>query len=161
MAALVHQSHPPRHELDSKYLAGGAFDLDFICQYLVLVWAPTERSLAAVPESSRALIAALEQVGALSWAQSAALQAAGEFYQSLQLMLRLTVGGDQNPVVASLSLANLFVGLELVSLAEGEACETATVFARLGSQLTHHCRAVEQVWAEVFSPTEPVPAGAP
>ncbi|MCX8500768.1 MAG: bifunctional [glutamine synthetase] adenylyltransferase/[glutamine synthetase]-adenylyl-L-tyrosine phosphorylase, partial [Alphaproteobacteria bacterium] len=93
MAAMVHQSHPPRHELDCKYRVGGAFDLDFICQYLVLIWAPCHQGLAEVPESSLDLLDRLHRGGALTETQNHALKAACEFYQSLQLLLRLTVGG--------------------------------------------------------------------
>ncbi|MDI9408648.1 MAG: bifunctional [glutamine synthetase] adenylyltransferase/[glutamine synthetase]-adenylyl-L-tyrosine phosphorylase [Candidatus Pacebacteria bacterium] len=150
MAAMVHQSHPPRHDLDAKYLAGGAFDLDFICQYLVLMVAETHPGLARPAESSAELIASLVLVGCLSEAQGEILRQASEFYQSLQLLLRLTVGGDQSAVTPTLSLAKVFVDMGLVELQGGQACETAAVFAALNKTLTAHCLAVKQVWDQVF-----------
>src|SRR5262249_26258438 len=80
---------------DLKYAAGGMVDIDFIAQYLQLVYAAAKPEILDV--STLQVLDNAEQLGALPHAAAAILREAARLYHDLTQILRLCVIEKFNP----------------------------------------------------------------
>ncbi|MDF3073965.1 MAG: glutamine-synthetase adenylyltransferase, partial [Alphaproteobacteria bacterium] len=99
MRARIERHNHAKSAWDLKYLRGGLFDLDFMAQYLLLLHAPNHSSILA--RRAPQIFAQLAQAQLLPTATAQTLAAAFRLWQSLQSLLRLTMGGDEADIEES------------------------------------------------------------
>jgi glutamate-ammonia-ligase adenylyltransferase len=107
---------------DLKYAAGGIVDIDFIAQYLQLVYAAEKPDILNV--STLAVIDNAARLGALTQSDAEVLRAAGRLYHDLTQIIRLCVSGKFNPATAGEDLLR-------VMARAGDTPDFSTLQARL------------------------------
>ena len=91
MRDRIAREHPPLSPWDAKYQAGGLIDIEFVCQYLQLRYAPDGKDVLRT--NTRDALAALEAADCLPPTKAGILSTALALWQNVQAMLRLTVAG--------------------------------------------------------------------
>ncbi|UTW57326.1 bifunctional [glutamine synthetase] adenylyltransferase/[glutamine synthetase]-adenylyl-L-tyrosine phosphorylase [Kordiimonas sp. SCSIO 12603] len=109
-----------------KHCQGGLVDMEFICQYLMLLHGNRHPNIFT-PTLSKA-INKLNGIGALSDAEQTGMHAAHEYMQQIQSLLRLSVGS------APASGEDIPEGLKLIMLQTTQKKN----FAELENQLAKH-----------------------
>jgi len=93
MRTRIARHNRAKSEWDLKYIRGGLFDLDFLAQFLLLRHAPEHKQVLA--RRAPQIFRQLAQVGLLDPAIAEELCDAFRLWQTLQALLRLTMGGDE------------------------------------------------------------------
>ncbi len=93
MRVRIERHNRAKSDWDLKFLRGGLFDLDFLAQYLLLLHAPKQPSVLA--RRAPQIFRQLSEAGLLDAEIAAELAEAFRLWQSLQALLRLTMGGDE------------------------------------------------------------------
>lgn len=132
MRARLAAEFPPRGRWDVKYRRGGAMDLAFTVQVLLLLAAPDHPEVLA-PETRRAL-AGLARLGLLGPAEAGRLRRAERFFRLAEEVRRLTGERDatkSSDVLARVVLAGRAGGSPAAeALLERHAAAVAASFAR-------------------------------
>jgi glutamate-ammonia-ligase adenylyltransferase len=93
MRVRIERHNRAKNTWDLKYLRGGLFDIDFLAQYLLLLHAPKNQAILA--RRAPQIFAQLAQAQLLPVDAAETLANAFRLWQSLQGLLRLTMGGDE------------------------------------------------------------------
>jgi [glutamine synthetase] adenylyltransferase / [glutamine synthetase]-adenylyl-L-tyrosine phosphorylase len=107
---------------DLKYAAGGTVDIDFIAQYLQLVYAADKPDILNV--STLAVLDNAARLGVLAQSDAEVLRGAGRLYHDLTQILRLCVTGKFNPATSGEDLLR-------VMARAGDTPDFSTLEARL------------------------------
>jgi glutamate-ammonia-ligase adenylyltransferase len=169
MRARLAAEHPPRGPWDVKYRAGGAMDLVFTVQVLLLLAAPHHPEVL-VPETHRA-IPRLARAGYLTAAEARRLAAAERFFRLAEEVRRLT--GERDATISSEVLARVLCADRVVEYraVEYRTVECRVVECRAGgspgaarARLEQHAASVAEAFARHVGGESPsgdmVPAAA-
>ena len=107
---------------DVKYAAGGTVDIDFIAQYLQLVYAAEKPDILNV--STLAVLDNAARLGVLAQSDAEVLRGAGRLYHDLTQIIRLCVSENFNPATAGEDLLR-------VMARAGDTPDFSTLQARL------------------------------
>ncbi len=140
MRARIERHNRARNAWDLKYLRGGLFDLDFLAQYLLLRHAPEHKQVLA--RRAPQIFAQLAQAGLLDEEIAAELAAAFRLWQSLQSLLRLTMGGDE----ADIDEASTPEGLKQILAAAAGVSD----FAALKSKMAETAARVYALYSKII-----------
>ncbi len=153
MRDRIEKHNRARNSWDLKYLRGGLFDLDFLAQYLLLRHAPAHPGILA--RRAPLIFAQLAQAGLLPTDTAAELAGAFRLWQTLQALLRLTMGGDEGDI----DEATAPEGLKQILAAAAGVADFAALKAKMAATAELVYRLYTEIIAEPAARLEPLSEG--